>query len=104
MKLRTAITRVFGGIINAIRGGCTSAAVVRGIDERIGKRGARGKHRPRNPFRGIACSNGSGYGNEFFRHAEGARDTRRARLHHGQHHAVRKFVPDTNWHPVLFNE
>lgn len=34
------------------------------------------KHK--NPFRGIACSNGSFYGPQFFRHIEGARDSRRA--------------------------
>lgn len=33
------------------------------------------KHK--NPFKGIACSNGSAYGPQYFRHIEGARDTRR---------------------------
>lgn len=32
----------------------------------------------KNPFRGIAHSNGSSYNQSYFRHIEGARDTRPA--------------------------
>ncbi len=35
----------------------------------------------KNPFRGIACSNGSNYGLRYFRHIEGARDIRRSYRH-----------------------
>lgn len=104
MKLRAYIAKIFGGIRNAINEYSQAAAVVRAVDERTGKRGAHGKNRLKNPFRGIACSNGSAYGAKYFRHVEGARDTRRARLHLFQHRIVRKFKPDVMPHPVSFSE
>lgn len=68
------------------------------------------KHK--NPFKGIACSNGSAYGPQYFRHIEGARDTRRT--FHGRYRdalldAIFKGSPvpsedqrETNPHPVSF--
>jgi hypothetical protein len=69
------------------------------------------KHK--NPFRGIACSNGSSYGQQFFRHVEGARDTRPT--YHTRHRGelIRKMFfdgflevtpfRDTNPVPCLFS-
>ncbi len=56
----------------------------------------------KNPFRGIACSNGSNYPLNFFRHVEGARDTRPS----SKHHRWWILAPhrDVNWHPVSFSE
>ncbi len=39
------------------------------------------KMKRKNPFQGIACSNGSNYGLQFFRHVEGPRDTRPSSKH-----------------------
>ncbi len=67
----------------------------------------------KNPFRGIACSNGSHYPLNFFRHIEGARDSRPT--YHTRHRGqllLRAFVDrtlvigpfrDVNAHPVMFN-
>lgn len=106
MKLRTYIAEVFGSIKNAIGHYSQAATVVRAVDERVGKRGAHGKHRPKNPFRGIACSNGSNYGLRFFRHVEGARDTRRSNGHFFIHRIMRVSgdYRDAIPHPVAFTE
>lgn len=62
------------------------------------------KHK--NPFRGIACSNGSSYGQRFFRHVEGARDTRRSNGHFFIHRFKRVAGDhrDAIPHPVSFTE
>lgn len=113
MKLRTYIAEVFGSIKSAIREYSQVAAVVRAVDERVGNQGAHGKNRPKNPFRGIACSNGSSYPLNFFRHVEGARDTRpsfctrrRGELLRSVFSGTISVTPfrDTNWHPAGFAE
>lgn len=81
MNSRHFITTRYGGIDNALADRSPTAAVIHGIDVRIGTKGAFADHgRKRNPFRGIAHSNGSSYNQRYFRHIEGARDNRRA--HH----------------------
>lgn len=62
--------------------------------------------RRKNPFKGIAHSNGSSYSQRYFRHVEGARDSRRSSRHFGIHRAIRHdmhFV-DINPVPVSFCE
>lgn len=79
MKLRTYLSDHFGGIKEALAYRSTVAAVIHGLDTRAGKRGADGKNGKvgrKNPFRGIAHSNGSAYGPRFFRRVDGARDSR----------------------------
>lgn len=68
------------------------------------------KHK--NPFKGIACSNGSSYGPQYFRHIEGARDSRPAwPQRHRDELFMAAFRPttitpfrDTQIHPLHFSE
>lgn len=67
----------------------------------------------KNPFQGIACSNGSSYNRSFFRHVEGARDTRPAFPQRRRGQLIRKMFfdgflevtpfRDANTHPAGFN-
>lgn len=57
----------------------------------------------KNPFRGIAHSNGSSYNQKYFRHIEGARDTRPAHKHLWNFEP-RKPFRDINPVPVSFCE
>lgn len=79
MNSRHFITQRYGGIDNALADRSPTAAVIHGIDVRTGTKGAFADHgRKRNPFRGIAHTNGSSYNQRYFRHIEGARDSRPA--------------------------
>lgn len=49
----------------------------------------------KNPFRGIACSNSSSYRQDFFRHVEGARDTRPTFHTHHRNQCLRRMVDPT---------
>lgn len=78
MNSRHFIQHRYGSVLNGIRCGSQIAAEIHGMDQIRGKRGAFADHgRKRNPFRGIAHSNGSSYNQRYFRHVEGARDVRR---------------------------
>lgn len=77
MNSRHFIQLCYGGIDNALADRSPTAAVIHGIDVRIGTKGAFADHgRKRNPFRDIAHTNGSSYNQRYFRHIEGARDSR----------------------------
>lgn len=114
MKLRTYLSDLFGGIREALNSMSQVAAVIHSLDQKAGKRGARGKHFMKNPFKGIACSNGSAYGPQFFRHVEGARDSRRT--FNGRRRDailcsilmaepyIKVSFRDTQSHPVMFNK
>lgn len=78
MNSRHFIQLCYGGIDNALAHRSPTAAVIHGIDVRMGTKGAFADlGRKRNPFRGIAHTNGSSYNQRYFRHVEGARDVRR---------------------------